>query len=352
MTLDLPQLAPFEVSPTLQGILPASTALAAVALIAYLFGRKTWDGKQVALDAQRQYEIERASNIAQQLEAAAHSLRHDLTFHLSRLTRFKRRLSEAQLCGVDEDTWQSLFVEADQILALTLQLTRNLSSAYEALRQQFDGLESFSKRHTGPLTGVRHGQPLCESIDSLVVLVKRKGGGFSVVLVSPDPNTGEPVESHEITNQSLFSKLTLLIEPCIRDLGFVARYEDESLAIVIPQTRLNAACEIGERVRKLVFERLSMTVCCGIAEYKPGDNAELLLVRARSALYSAKASGPNRQFIHTGDQICVTASGASAQTVDDFESDDGLSKNSEVTNAHSGDEMPQIPSVDAEVARS
>jgi hypothetical protein len=46
-----------------------------------------------------------------------------------------------------------------------------------------------------------------------------------------------------------------------------------------------------------------MTLCCGIAESIAADDSKSLLARADSALYSAKATGTNRMFVHTGAQI-------------------------------------------------
>ena len=50
-------------------------------------------------------------------------------------------------------------------------------------------------------------------------------------------------------------------------------------------------------------EELSASVCCGLTEVQPGDDTRVLLARADSALYSAKAAGVNRLFVHTGSHI-------------------------------------------------
>jgi hypothetical protein len=44
-------------------------------------------------------------------------------------------------------------------------------------------------------------------------------------------------------------------------------------------------------------------VCCGITIAETSDDAKSILARADSALYSAKAAGPNRMFLHTGTHI-------------------------------------------------
>jgi hypothetical protein len=67
-------------------------------------------------------------------------------------------------------------------------------------------------------------------------------------------------------------------------------------------------------LKRRVADELSATVCCGVTEYLSGDDSRSLLLRADSALYSAKAAGPNRLFIHTGSHIRAYAVGQEAET--------------------------------------
>jgi hypothetical protein len=48
---------------------------------------------------------------------------------------------------------------------------------------------------------------------------------------------------------------------------------------------------------------LETSVCCGITQAHCGDDSRSLFARADSALYSAKAAGSNRLFVHTGTHI-------------------------------------------------
>ena len=66
---------------------------------------------------------------------------------------------------------------------------------------------------------------------------------------------------------------------------------------------MSGARVFAHRVRKRVAEELSATVCCGLTEVQPGDDTRVLLGRADSALYSAKAAGVNRLFVHSGSHI-------------------------------------------------
>lgn len=85
------------------------------------------------------------------------------------------------------------------------------------------------------------------------------------------------------------------------DMGF--RYGGEEFAALLPETKLDTALMLAERLRTSV-ETLSFdlggadavrcTVSIGVAEMTEGESAQLLLQRADRALYQAKALGRNR----------------------------------------------------------
>ena len=94
-----------------------------------------------------------------------------------------------------------------------------------------------------------------------------------------------------------------IIRTCMRDSDFVARYGDDEFVVVMPQTSLSGARVFAHRVRKRVTDEMMATVSCGLTEVQPNDDTRVLLGRADSALYSAKAAGVNRLFVHTGSHI-------------------------------------------------
>jgi predicted signal transduction protein with EAL and GGDEF domain len=102
---------------------------------------------------------------------------------------------------------------------------------------------------------------------------------------------------------SLLPKLAGMIRTCMRDSDFVARFGDEEFVVVMPGTHLAGATVFADRLRHRVADEMGQTVCCGLASAVIGDDSKSLLARADSALYSAKASGRSRLFVHSGSQI-------------------------------------------------
>jgi diguanylate cyclase (GGDEF)-like protein len=282
--------------------LPVSAGLAAVALIGYLFGQRTRARLAAVVDERRQQELDRAVRVAKQLETIADGLRRDLVAHHSQVAAFRRRLRQAGETA-DDNAWQQLCVEAEGMLGPTMQLAHQLSHAYDEIRQQSDALETFTRGRTDPLTGVGNGRALDQQLHVLLAAAARGNTEFAVALVSLDR------DATTVEGRSLASVLPLLpplagvIRACMRDTDFVARYGDDEFVIVMPQTSLAGARVFGDRLRKRAADDLSATVCCGLTEWRSGDDARTLLARADSALYSAKAAGANRSFVHTGAQI-------------------------------------------------
>jgi diguanylate cyclase (GGDEF)-like protein len=294
--------------------LPTTAALAAVALIGYIFGTRTRSRAESMNDGRRQRELERAATIAWQLESIAERLRQDLASHHAQVELFKNRLRRAQADG-SERSWKELCEMAESVLGPTMQMAQQLSLAYDEIRQQSDALETFAQGRTDPLTGVGNGRALESKLQVLLTTPGGKPLEFVAAIVSLDRIQNLTGESGGLSQVLLLPKLASVIRTCMRDADFVARFGDDEFVVVMPNTNLNGATVFADRLRHRIVQELGQTTCCGMAAATLGDDCKSLLARADSALYSAKASGRNRLFFHTGSQIREHRA-TSANTVD------------------------------------
>ena len=99
----------------------------------------------------------------------------------------------------------------------------------------------------------------------------------------------------------LLQAFATAMRACLRDVDVAGRLGGEEFAVLLPDTPLDAALAVAERLRLLVETPLlvshdvdiTATASFGVAELLNGEEADELLRRADAALYRAKAAGKN-----------------------------------------------------------
>ena len=95
-----------------------------------------------------------------------------------------------------------------------------------------------------------------------------------------------------------------LVEYCrsgSRAVDLICRYGGEEFVILLPETPIEAANQVAERLRLSIMENpittdsgpLRITVSVGVAEANSLDTLQKLIERADEALYDAKHAGRN-----------------------------------------------------------
>ena len=103
-----------------------------------------------------------------------------------------------------------------------------------------------------------------------------------------------------LAGDEVLRKIGGYISSSIRSIDIAFRYGGEEFAIMLPETRLDDACKVAERIRKTIESQTSskampVTVSLGIANWPiDGVMKEEVIGRADAALYQAKQAGRNR----------------------------------------------------------
>jgi two-component system cell cycle response regulator len=172
------------------------------------------------------------------------------------------------------------------------------------LRDSLD--QSLELAVTDQLTGL-HNRRYMEG--QLEALVRRAvvGGGDPVAVLVIDIDHFKKINDgfgHDVGDEVL-REFAVRLASNVRAIDLPCRYGGEEFVVVMPDTQLEHAHRIAERIRLHVAgspfrvlageELLSVTISIGVAaSLGEGDNPTRLIRRADEALYEAKATGRNR----------------------------------------------------------
>lgn len=90
-----------------------------------------------------------------------------------------------------------------------------------------------------------------------------------------------------------------LAKNAIRDIDYIVRWGGEEFLVIAPETPIDQAERLAERIRKTMesykFDTVNtVTASFGVTAYKNNDTEDSLINRADIAMYKAKANGRNR----------------------------------------------------------
>jgi len=281
--------------------LPTIVALAAVATIGYLVGRRGHVSEELNADRARR-ELKRAQAVASQLEEIADRIRKNLAVHQSSISKFKDRVSAIN-SQEEKAAWCELFREAENMLKPTLDLAAQISCAYDELRQQTSHLMTFTETRTDPLTGISNRKALDETLESSFALLARYDQPFSLAMFDIDHfKQVNDVQGH-VRGDQILQAVARLLDEETRETDLVARYGGEEFVVVMPHTDLEGASVYSEKIRAAAEKSGLVTVSGGVASASHQDDPQTLLSRADAALYAAKAAGRNRIHRNTGINV-------------------------------------------------
>lgn len=123
---------------------------------------------------------------------------------------------------------------------------------------------------------------------------------FSVVIFDIDNFKKLNDTYGHLIGDEVLKALTKAIQPSLRRADCFARFGGEEFIILLPETNLDNAREVAERMcqavnsTKITDQEIQITVSIGVAAYQSNDTRiDDLLQRADCALYEAKRQGKN-----------------------------------------------------------
>ncbi len=209
------------------------------------------------------------------------------------------------------DSVENLFGEF-----LALEEKRNSQAREEimGLRGQVDHLrtetsnlarelaDEHRKATTDGLTGLANRAALDAGLARLLALWERHQRPLSVVIVDVDHFKQINDNFGHKTGDRVLQELARRMQQVGRKSDILGRYGGEEFVMVLPETELQQAQVVAEKLRGLVqrlrfhYEQkpVPVTLSAGAAQVRTGEDPASLLERADRALYRAKHEGRNR----------------------------------------------------------
>jgi diguanylate cyclase len=152
------------------------------------------------------------------------------------------------------------------------------------------------------LTGSLNRRCIMRFLDDEIARTDRTSIPCSIALIDLDwfkrinDTYGHP------TGDEVLRTFAITVFANIRGVDRFGRYGGEEFLLVLPETSLDVAVRLLDRLRSIVAgldwsafsPGMRVTVSAGVATLKAGESADTLLARADGALYRAKAQGRNR----------------------------------------------------------
>jgi two-component system cell cycle response regulator len=192
-------------------------------------------------------------------------------------------------------------VDRHELLArVKTQIRRRRHSDF--LRNRLE--ESMEMAVTDQLTGLHNRRYLETHLRGLLDDAKTNGRSLSILITDIDYfkriNDTHGHDAGDVVLQDFAARL----RRHIRGIDLACRYGGEEFVVIMPDTELDVAHHVGERLRECIAEApfsvnsktsLAVTASVGLATLQgPDDTPATLLKRADNALYEAKRKGRNQ----------------------------------------------------------
>jgi diguanylate cyclase (GGDEF)-like protein len=162
--------------------------------------------------------------------------------------------------------------------------------------------------HQDSLTGVPNRRFFLERANQELARSKRRSAPLSVAILDVDHFKQINDHSGHAVGDEVLKLLCNASQSILREEDIFARLGGEEFVVLLPDTNLEGAAVLAERLRQAIAANklllssgeINCTVSIGVAILKSTDTGiEECLMRADSAMYKAKQKGRNRVEIDT-----------------------------------------------------
>lgn len=163
-------------------------------------------------------------------------------------------------------------------------------------------VQQIEKRQHDPLTGLPNRERYNERLAHEYHRWRRYKRPLTIAVFEVD-NFQETKDRYgELATDKVLKIIGGSIAKRLREVDFFCRYDGEKFVALLPETQLDGAKIVLEKIRAAIAraafnyqdESISITLSIGATDFKKGDELESAFMRADDLLYAAKIDGMNR----------------------------------------------------------
>ncbi|MDQ1187104.1 GGDEF domain-containing protein [Agrobacterium larrymoorei] len=216
-------------------------------------------------------------------------------FAIWRLIRPLNLLADAMRRYPEDKGILRLYPKSRDEIGTVTDIARSTLSQVENLTKQLK-----HQAMTDFLTGLGNRRALMEQMPIIRAKAARPEEAVSLILFDLDHFKRINDEYGHDAGDSVLMAIGEAVKDHLRPYDYAARMGGEEFCIVLPGADLAAAETVAERLRRAVESRVveplpegRITCSFGVAQARPNERLQELLLRADAALYTAKDRGRN-----------------------------------------------------------
>jgi len=154
---------------------------------------------------------------------------------------------------------------------------------------------------TDGLTGLANHKAFYEVLERELWRLRRFDEQISVIMIDID-NLKKTNDTYgHRAGDKVIREIARVIKTCIRQIDTAARYGGDEFAVILPNTSLNDAIVVAERMvsavgqTPIIWKRneITLSISVGLGQYNCDSTPEDMTSRSDEALYVAKQAGKN-----------------------------------------------------------
>jgi diguanylate cyclase (GGDEF)-like protein len=187
---------------------------------------------------------------------------------------------------------EELKIKNEELLAVQAELEAQYR-ALETANAQLSALATMDS-----MTGLANHRAFQEELARQIARVQRSRAPLSLVLLDVDYFKQYNDAFGHPAGDEVLKGVGQILRKTVREGDYPARYGGEEFAVILPDTDVETAQLVAERIRTTVeaypFAHRKITVSIGLAEYLDDEAADRMIQRADVSLYEAKTGGRNQ----------------------------------------------------------